>query len=107
MIFLAAAVTVGLAGCCTHGGQCLTGSCASCPENCSSCDSGCETGMDPGGEVACDPSDPCGGQRCGPFRGGCRDAFVQGPPSAAIAYPYYTVRAPRDFLAQNPPGLGP
>jgi hypothetical protein len=29
-----------------------------------------------------------------------------GPPSAATAYPYYTVRAPRDFLVPNPPSIG-
>lgn len=29
-----------------------------------------------------------------------------GPPSAAVAYPYYTVRAPRDFLLDNPPSIG-
>ena len=29
-----------------------------------------------------------------------------GPSSAAYAYPYYTVRAPRDFLMENPPPLG-
>lgn len=29
-----------------------------------------------------------------------------GPPAAAISYPYYTSRAPRDFLAANPPTIG-
>ena len=29
-----------------------------------------------------------------------------GPPSAAVAYPYYTTRAPRDFLLANPPSIG-
>ena len=29
-----------------------------------------------------------------------------GPPSAAYAYPYYTTRAPRDFLLDNPPSIG-
>ena len=29
-----------------------------------------------------------------------------GPPSAATAYPYYSVRAPRDFLMDNPPSIG-
>jgi hypothetical protein len=29
-----------------------------------------------------------------------------GPPSAAIAYPYYTTRGPRDFLEPNPPTIG-
>lgn len=29
-----------------------------------------------------------------------------GPPSATTAYPYYTIRAPRDFLVPNPPSIG-
>jgi hypothetical protein len=31
----------------------------------------------------------------------------QGPPTAQVAYPYYTVRGPRDFLIDNPPSIGP
>ena len=27
--------------------------------------------------------------------------------SARITYPYYTTRGPRDFLAKNPPSIGP
>lgn len=30
-----------------------------------------------------------------------------GPPTGAVAYPYYTVRGPRDFLDPNPPSIGP
>jgi hypothetical protein len=30
----------------------------------------------------------------------------QGPPTAAVAYPYYTTRGPRDFLMDNPPSIG-
>jgi hypothetical protein len=30
----------------------------------------------------------------------------QGPPTAAVAYPYYTIRGPRDFLLDNPPSIG-
>lgn len=29
-----------------------------------------------------------------------------GPPVGAFAYPYYTVRGPRDFLASDPPSIG-
>jgi len=29
-----------------------------------------------------------------------------GPPSPTYAYPYYTTRAPRDFLEDNPPTIG-
>lgn len=34
-------------------------------------------------------------------------AAYNGPPSAAVAYPYYTVRGPRDFLNPGPPTIGP
>lgn len=30
----------------------------------------------------------------------------QGPPTAQVAYPYYTTRGPRDFLMDNPPSIG-
>ena len=30
-----------------------------------------------------------------------------GPPTGAVAYPYYTTRGPRDFLARCPPPVGP
>ena len=33
--------------------------------------------------------------------------FAPGPPVAQTAYPYYTVRGPRDYLLGNPPPLGP
>lgn len=33
--------------------------------------------------------------------------FSPGPPVAQTAYPYYTVRGPRDFLQSNPAPLGP
>jgi hypothetical protein len=29
-----------------------------------------------------------------------------GPPTAQVAYPYYTTRGPRDFLVDNPPSIG-
>lgn len=29
-----------------------------------------------------------------------------GPAAAAVAYPYYTMRGPRDFLINNPPTIG-
>jgi len=29
-----------------------------------------------------------------------------GPPTGQVAYPYYTVRGPRDFLMDNPPSIG-
>lgn len=29
-----------------------------------------------------------------------------GPQGGTVAYPYYTVRGPRDFLMDNPPSIG-
>jgi hypothetical protein len=33
--------------------------------------------------------------------------YNPGPPTAAVTYPYYTTRGPRDFFLNNPPPLGP
>ena len=33
--------------------------------------------------------------------------FNAGPPTGQVAYPYYTVRGPRDFLQNNPTRIGP
>ena len=32
--------------------------------------------------------------------------FTPGPPTGQVAYPYYTVRGPRDFLQSDPPSIG-
>lgn len=51
-----------------------------------------------------------GGFRGGHFGRGGGDmgmgAGYGGPPSAHVAYPYYTTRGPRDFLINNPPSIG-
>jgi len=39
--------------------------------------------------------------------GGYAEAGVGGPPVGQVTYPYYTNRGPRDFLAENPRGIGP
>jgi hypothetical protein len=104
MFFLLAAVCllVGLAGCrCPHAGvpgQHVCGSCADAPETCRSC-----------GPAMCKG---CGGRGCGLCRRGQPRAdatgdFTPGPPVGAVTYPYYTIRGPRDFLAKNPPSIGP
>jgi hypothetical protein len=98
---------------------------------CGGCyDDGC--GPYGGGEYdysACQPCGNCGGCGCGLCGGtGClcgptpcgancpRPAcasgdhmynFAPGPPVGQTAYPYYTVRGPRDFLLNNPPPIGP
>ncbi|MCA9104682.1 MAG: hypothetical protein KDA83_04600 [Planctomycetales bacterium] len=54
----------------------------------------------------------CG--RCGlPFRGPTEGtpytepfAGPAGPMAPTVGYPYYTTRAPRDFLLDNPPSIG-
>ena len=64
--------------------------------------------------------DGCNGGRCGLFHRccglfghhGCRNgaddgAYAGGPPVGQVTYPYYTNRGPRDFLAENPRGIGP
>jgi hypothetical protein len=33
--------------------------------------------------------------------------FNPGPPTGQTAYPYYTLRGPRDYLLDNPPPIGP
>ncbi len=32
--------------------------------------------------------------------------FTAGPPTGQVAYPYYTIRGPRDFFLDNPPSIG-
>jgi hypothetical protein len=59
----------------------------------------------------------CGGHGCGLCGGGGglgghhsypeNPTFNQGPPVGQVAYPYYTVKGPRDFLLNNPPSVGP
>ena len=48
----------------------------------------------------------CGPNGCG-HGAGAEATYPPGPPTAAYAYPYYTVRGPRDFLQDNPMGIGP
>jgi hypothetical protein len=59
----------------------------------------------------------CGGAGCAmcaagglcPNSGGYPEypAFSGGPPTGQVAYPYYTVRGPRDYLACKPGSIGP
>jgi hypothetical protein len=55
----------------------------------------------------CGPPAPgCSCCGCGPS-GDQNYNFQPGPPTAQTAYPYYTLRGPRDFLLGNPPSIGP
>jgi len=71
------------------------------------------------GQMACNGGDPCI-QECGrtahcwppggafPYGGRGRPAAQpQQPPIAAVTYPYYTLRGPRDFLQREPSPIGP
>ena len=74
------------------------------------CDDGCTYGpYDCSACGAC--RNACGGFGApGPGMarsGDQRYNFQPGPPVGQTAYPYYTVRGPRDFLLDNPPQLGP
>jgi hypothetical protein len=125
-----AVVLVGLSGCqgpcgcrpdgfLSPHGRCLIdgscGHCADCPDTCQSCDTNdCGACADygtcgPCNECAEEPvcEEPCE-QRCTLMdRIRARRYVNPGPPTGAIAYPYYTLRGPRDFLASNPSSIGP
>jgi hypothetical protein len=103
---------------------------------CNSCNWGCNGHQHPNGyknlrecycqNQRCNGQPNCVCQRCGrgycgggpgvgcncPFCG-CGPSgdqnynFNPGPPVAQTAYPYYTLRGPRDFLLGNPPSIGP
>jgi hypothetical protein len=124
-------VLVGLTGCVVQRGRrpwmCMSGSCAQAPETCQSCDgscgatdgavrgTSCETPCDTPYDTSEDsePICPRKGHVCPLFhRRPAKEVVApepapESPASAAITYPYYTVRGPRDFLAKNPPSIGP
>jgi hypothetical protein len=83
----------------------------------------CGEGCDANGCAYGDGNGACGGDGCGAGGGmfsrmacGCNPhaqgypagySGCNGPPVGQTAYPYYTVRGPRDFLVDNPPSIGP
>ena len=116
------ALLAGLGGCCSPRCRPACGPCGgpgyqSCSDaGCDTCSTGCEScgpadcGMCSGAGCGscCKPCGAvCGGMGCLCGAGYGQEAFTPGPPSAAITYPYYTVRGPRDFLAETPPSIGP
>ncbi|RIK84773.1 MAG: hypothetical protein DCC68_00340 [Planctomycetota bacterium] len=107
---LLALASLSLATGCSTVGNCGAGGCGDgCgPAGCGSAGGGL---LGHGGMCA-DGSefDPCHPRlrplkRAGGRHGGY-DAGAYGPPTAAIAYPYYTTRGPRDFFEPNPPSIG-
>ena len=93
---LAIIVLAGLTGC-----RCLP--CPWIPGCLGACGGGADAGCQSCSDDSCQS---CGDAGCGAGRGGA-EAFTPGPPTGAITYPYYTNRGPRDFLAENPPSIGP
>lgn len=120
---------------CGCGDACGDG-CHPGPYDCSACDAnllGCNgyrhpNGYVTGNECYCGGPEPCRppGPRFAPCGNGycctccgqpaasccCSSGdqnynFNPGPPVAQTAYPYYTLRGPRDFFLNNPPSIGP
>ena len=71
--------------------NCGVPQCNTC-NTCNTCNNGCG---------------PCGRGNVPPLSG---NPYVNGgpsgPPTAQYAYPYYTTRAPRDFLCNEPSNIG-
>jgi hypothetical protein len=100
------------------GGPCQDGACQSGPE-------GCPTGTcQPGGDCQECEGGACHPRHVGRYGGLAKHHLTPeekaalassdygstqpaGPPTGAVAYPYYTTRGPRDFLAKCPPSIGP
>ena len=99
----------------------LLGRRGGCGDGCADCGSGCSIGRAFGGGETCgDCGKGCcicemAGRAAGavrglnPHSGGYPEmpTYNPGPPVGQVAYPYYTVRGPRDFLRDNPPSIGP
>jgi hypothetical protein len=123
LLLVAIAMVAGLTGCIRQHGRrpwaTIGGSCAQAPENCQSCDDPSGEPCDGAQEVCVDPVRGRRGDGPGFFKPGCHckgpcrcprgdeAAAPAGPATGAVTYPYYTTRGPRDFLAKNPPSIGP
>ena len=50
---------------------------------------------------------PCAVTGCAGCEQGVPADGMRPVPTSTVNYPYYTLRGPRDFLAKNPPSIGP
>lgn len=82
--------------------------CEQCDQACNDGCRGLVDGMAGGFCQSCCPVCGCTNGLC-PHAGGYPEAtsFNQGPPTGQVAYPYYTTRGPRDYLACHPQSIGP
>ena len=105
--------------------DCETGGCRDCETgDCQDCETGCPDGRCGVGGCRDCAQGACHAPHTGRYGGlakhhlsGEEKAMLQasnygavtpaGPPTGAVAYPYYTTRGPRDFLAKCPPSVGP
>ncbi len=105
--------------------DCETGGCRDCETgDCQDCETGCPDGRCGVGGCRDSAQGACHAPHTGRYGGlakhhlsGEEKAMLQasnygavtpaGPPTGAVAYPYYTTRGPRDFLAKCPPSVGP
>jgi hypothetical protein len=102
----------GCNGCDSGGcGGCGDGACAN-GGGCANCGNANGGYADGGGCANSGGGQGCLANGCvphGPLPRGAGGTYVgpEGPPTGAVAYPYYTTRGPRDFLINNPPSIGP
>ena len=71
------------------------------------CGAGGGGGHGGGGCSTCGPILGHGRHAGGGHGGGGGEDMYAGQGMGATAYPYYTTRGPRDFLAKNPRSIGP
>ncbi|MCE5267092.1 MAG: hypothetical protein LLG00_04325 [Planctomycetaceae bacterium] len=105
-LVLTVVVLVGLTGCVGHGRRAWK--CGGESVEATDCPNNASVGNYDPEQVG--PCRACGGRGCKLCRDRCRAGNAPadtGPASAAITYPYYTTRGPRDFLAKNPQSIGP
>jgi hypothetical protein len=103
----------GNGGCCGNGGGCGNGGCYQGGGGCmnGACGNGGCRGGACGGNGGCCNGNGLINHAVGSMLDCAQtDAsynFNQGPAVAQTAYPYYSVKGPRDFLMKNPPTIGP